>query len=597
MVHQSRTSPISDLQERRIPHSGNSIQESVDSEIKHHVAKATKSRLFRHVLPATVVLFTAALARGQSYTVVDLGTLDGLPTASRGINNAGRVVGYAVEPDRTTRAVLFSGTGSGNIDLGTLGGNYGVAIAINDSGQILGDSARADGWGHATLFSGTGAGNIDLGTLGGNFSRARDINNSGQALGFTVNEEGRTISILFSGTGSGNIDLSVRYPNSGFSHINDAGQLLGGSFDPETGVGRITIAGPPGSPNIYPGPNNDTTIYSAYAFNNAGQAAGVTRDLDDAGGDTLPDHAAILGAPGSPNIDLGSLDGEAGRSIAMSINNLSQIVGYSSIPHDISEPFRAIFLYNDGVMRNINDLITEDAGLKDLEFADSGKLINDWGQIATLGKTSNGESRAALLNPVNPFTRTSGGGSARNTKFVGGMAYNKFIATTNPSGAGTTVELLGGTAGSAGEGIYGLNRDVNVTFSLGNPALIASDIVTLTGTEGDTFVLQLTYNEAQAIALYGSEDNLRLGWLDGGLWKLAIDGNTSGLPNFINGAWNASYTLGYYGLDTENNTVWAVLNHNSDFAAIPVPEPSASALLGLGTVALAWRSRFRRNRK
>lgn len=545
-------------------------------------------------LPAAAVLLTAVLVHGQSYTVVDLGTLNGLPSYARGINNAGRVVGYTLGPPGvTTRAVLFSGTGSGNIDLGTLGGRFSRAVAINDLGQIVGDATTPDGLMYATLFSGTGTGNSNLGTLGGNFSRASDINNSGQALGFTVTEEGetiRTVSILFSGTGSGNIDLDARYGGKGFTRINDAGQLLGGSFDPKTGVGRVTIFGPPGSPNIYPGPNNGTTIYGAYAFNNSGQAVGFTRELDEAAADTLPSHAAILGAPGSPNIDLGTLGGANDASVAWSINNAGQIVGYS-----FGRTSTAIFLYSDGVMHNVNDLITEDAGLKNLRFDDLGRLINDWGQIAAYGTIKNGQDHAALLNPGHPFTTTSANGAARNTKFVGGMSYSEFTATTNPSGFGTTVQLLGGTAGSAGEGTYGLNRDVNVRFSLGNPALIASDIVTVTGTDGDTFVLQLTYNESLAISLFGSEENLRLGWFDGGLWKLAINGNTGGLPILVNGAWNPSYTLGYCGVDTESNTVWAVLNHNSDFAV--VPEPSASAFLGLGTMAFAWMRRSRRNRK
>ncbi|HEY5751905.1 MAG TPA: hypothetical protein VIT21_02045 [Chthoniobacterales bacterium] len=127
-------------------------------------------------------------------------------------------------------------------------------------------------------------------------------------------------------------------------------------------------------------------------------------------------------------------------------------------------------------------------------------------------------------------------------------------------------------------------------------ASLGSDIVTLTGTECDTFVLQLTYNETLAISLFGSEENLRLSWFDSGQWKLAVEGNTGGLANFVTGAWNASYTLGYYGLDVENNTVWAVLNHNSDFAAIPIPEPLAGVLLGLGTMVFAWTHHFRRKK-
>ena len=50
-------------------------------------------------------------------------------------------------------------------------------------------------------------------------------------------------------------------------------------------------------------------------------------------------------------------------------------------------------------------------------------------------------------------------------------------------------------------------------------------------------------------------------------------------------------TLGDWGVNTVNHTVWAVVNHNSEFAA---PEPSTLVLLGIGAVtvlAYAWRKR------
>jgi threonine dehydrogenase-like Zn-dependent dehydrogenase len=53
-------------------------------------------------------------------------------------------------------------------------------------------------------------------------------------------------------------------------------------------------------------------------------------------------------------------------------------------------------------------------------------------------------------------------------------------------------------------------------------------------------------------------------------------------------------TLGDYGVNTANHTVWAVVDHNSDFGV--VPEPSTLALLGAGAIGLAgyaWRRRKR----
>ena len=52
--------------------------------------------------------------------------------------------------------------------------------------------------------------------------------------------------------------------------------------------------------------------------------------------------------------------------------------------------------------------------------------------------------------------------------------------------------------------------------------------------------------------------------------------------------------LGHYGIDTGSDTVWAVLNHNSQFA-VAVPEPSTLMLLAAGLLGvLVFASRKRR---
>ncbi len=146
--------------------------------------------------------------------------------------------------------------------------------------------------------------------------------------------------------------------------------------------------------------------------------------------------------------------------------------------------------------------------------------------------------------------------------------------------AGTQANLLAGTAGSA--------TNVTMDFSTINPGATndikrVSDVLALNGTGPDTVVLQLSYNDSDLGSL--SEDDLRLGWLSNGQWVLAIDGNVGGTPAFFLGAY-AGQGLGSYGLDTTTNTVWAVIDHNSDFAVIAVPEPGTYALLALGGAVL-----------
>lgn len=52
-----------------------------------------------------------------------------------------------------------------------------------------------------------------------------------------------------------------------------------------------------------------------------------------------------------------------------------------------------------------------------------------------------------------------------------------------------------------------------------------------------------------------------------GEWTNAVDLNSGGSKNFKRGAWRAGYGLGNYGVDPRTATVWAVINHESDFVA------------------------------
>ena len=167
------------------------------------------------------------------------------------------------------------------------------------------------------------------------------------------------------------------------------------------------------------------------------------------------------------------------------------------------------------------------------------------------------------------------------------------LGLTADSALGTQAELLAGTASGVKDVEMAFDTIAPGGFSAVNDALRVSDVVSLTGTGGDLIVLQLTYDESMLNGL--AEGDLRLGWLRSGEWVLAIDGNSSGsIAMFYGGAYQDGYTLGAYGVDTTSNTVWAVIDHNSEFAVAAVPEPSTIALLG--AVGLAFVV-FRRRRK
>ncbi len=120
----------------------------------------------------------------------------------------------------------------------------------------------------------------------------------------------------------------------------------------------------------------------------------------------------------------------------------------------------------------------------------------------------------------------------------------------------------------------------------------------LSGGSGQTaaFVLQMTYIPALILS---ANELPYLGWLNPTTdsWENAVLGNFgSGNETFVGvGAWNGDMTLGDWGVNTASDTVWAVLNHNSEFAV--TPEPSSLALLAAGAVALIGYRLKRRKRR
>jgi autotransporter-associated beta strand protein len=164
-------------------------------------------------------------------------------------------------------------------------------------------------------------------------------------------------------------------------------------------------------------------------------------------------------------------------------------------------------------------------------------------------------------------------------------------ATSDLGGTDTTARILAGSTAS----VATLVTSFSGTSASSNDELRMSDVYAFAGTGNTAFVLELS--------IASIEDNVLLGWQSGGSWTNARNGNIGNNPAFalqFDGSFtefqsvygtNLNSYMGAWGVDVSGGTttVWAVINHNSEFAI--VPEPSTLLLAGLGLVMLRLRRR------
>jgi probable HAF family extracellular repeat protein len=254
--------------------------------------------------------------------VQDLGPLSNQQDIQRlDINDSGQIVGESDAHTSSGESHAFLYEDGQMTDLGVLGGDPGFrrsgARGINDSGEVVGFSTTAGNGGHAFLYKDGQM--TDLGVLGGDpgGSQALDVNNSGQVVGFSDTDSGDTHPFLYKD-----------------------GQM--------TDLG--TLPGAPGWGGF------------AWGINASGQVVGETSNSSG-------NIRAFLYSGGEMR-DLGTLAGDeytfANDSSAHDINDSGQIVGESATPSS-PVPHHA-FLYKDGQMQDLNDLIPTDSGL-DLQSA------------------------------------------------------------------------------------------------------------------------------------------------------------------------------------------------------------------------------------
>jgi probable HAF family extracellular repeat protein len=276
-----------------------------------------------------------------------------------------------------------------------------AGLGINSQGVVVGQAAVDSLRFHAFLYQdGT---MTDLAALAGLDPRANSaaygINDAGQAVGFAFFGNGEEHAFFWDGTNPAQ-DLGTFGGSISFAYgINASGQVVGtAEFPGDEGRDAFLWDNENGLQDLHiPG--------VATAINDAGQIVGGSG------------HAFLYSAGNVT--DLGSPAGFS-ESIALAINNLGQIVGYA---RGSDQLHHHAFVYADGAMTDLNDLIPTGTGLTINEATG----INDAGQIVGFAADQGFHFHAVLLTPDD-------GSALRGERAVGrllasGMAAPNVVAT------------------------------------------------------------------------------------------------------------------------------------------------------------------------
>jgi probable HAF family extracellular repeat protein len=338
-------------------------------------------------------------ATAQTYTVTDLGILPGYQFITpNGINESGDVTGSVLTyfaPDSppgvpVTQAFLYHDgklvpiDGTGSIGYGITGDTRKGPWPEDEEKRklrIAGVTLSAARSNHAFLYEDHFL--RDLGVLpGGSFSAGYAVNSSGEVAGQSEDAQGVYVAVLFR---HGNIiNLGTLEGGSGSSGlgINNLGDVTGVSYMPGPAFNNHAFLYHQGK-MIDLGTLPGATVSTGVAVNDSLQATGTANSIN------FEFQHAFLWSKGKM-IDLGTL-ANGFTSAASGINAWGQIVGQSEIAVPNGTSLDA-FLYSDGHMYDLNDMIPPNSGW----LLNNASAINDRGDITGSG-SFNGTPAAFLL--------------------------------------------------------------------------------------------------------------------------------------------------------------------------------------------------------
>jgi probable HAF family extracellular repeat protein len=364
-------------------------------------------RLFLALLSlALLPLPVSGAPADPPYTVTDLGGLssflEAYPTA---INASGDVVGQSSVPCgpsgflSCTRPFLYTSSTGQMTQLGVIGdgreGYYSTASGINAGGDAVGTSPEEvpdySSPGRAVLYTSGGQREFLAPPTP---SAALAINDSGLIVGFAGPAPfGPTRAFLYDPATLSLTDIHSAIAGARGSQataINAGGDVVGW-FDSPGQSKRAFLRHLDGSLEVLALPGGLDTDVEATGVNASGQVIGTTNL--SSGSQPL---MAILWSGGTVE-DLGTLEPLLPGAAALGINRQGDVVGGSNFGFECGPSVCFVawhaFLYRNGVMRDLNDLIPPDSGW----VLRAATAINDAGQIVASGTYRSTRSGAVLL--------------------------------------------------------------------------------------------------------------------------------------------------------------------------------------------------------
>jgi probable HAF family extracellular repeat protein len=379
-----------------------------------HKPKTKKEREKMKKLHLVLIGLMACLAIGIStargqvfYGLEDLGVVKDMQTSEVfAINQWGHVAGTG-----------YSGLESCAFHYDPLkkfmedsGGLNSRGFGISSTNLVVGDAffgPAMEPRSHATMFSGGVA--KDLGVLKGQvYSRANGANAIGQVVGFSGPTRDSSESRAFMWTyRTGMTDIgTLGGPYAQANAINEAGFVTGTA---QTWAMFVTTHAFIYQPSATSGPTGGQMRDLGVLGGLSSYGMAINAYNHVAGYSTLQANSERTHAflhNGKAMIDLGSLGAkgtDSDVSVALGVNKLDQVVGYTYLPAAPGMPLQQVaFLWrpNIGQMVDLNTLLY---GLGKNYRLISATGINDDGQIvANALDTQTGSPRAVLLTPTPP---------------------------------------------------------------------------------------------------------------------------------------------------------------------------------------------------